>query len=80
MDSSEPSNGTNDVDSQTFNAYGTGQFVSTGSSRQFINTNTGGGTMYNFANITGDVVINSGKRQMVSILIMLGRALATAME
>lgn len=61
MEAIEPSLPYNDDLTQTFNAYGGYQNISTGTSTQHININPGSGTMNNFGGITGNPVFHLGK-------------------
>jgi hypothetical protein len=60
IESVESSLPTDDVTSQTFNAYGGPQNVSTGSSTQYNNSNAGGQT-HNYGGIQGNPTFNFGK-------------------
>ena len=62
MASLAPSLPTDEADTQTFHNYKGTQNVSTGSSTQHNNINQGGGTMNNFAGITGNPTFNLGKK------------------
>lgn len=62
MRSVEPSLPSDDAISQTFNAYGGPQNVSTGSSTQYNSYNTGSGETHNYGGINGNPVFNFGKK------------------
>ncbi|KAK5947999.1 hypothetical protein OHC33_010983 [Knufia fluminis] len=62
MQSVEPSLPNDDIASQTFNAYGGPQNVSTGQSTQYNSSNTGSGETHNYGGIEGNPVFNFGKK------------------
>lgn len=62
MESVEPSLPSDDATTQTFNAYGGPQYVSSGSSKQYNSLNTGSGETHNYGGIQGNPTFNFGKK------------------